>query len=156
MALPPLLAPLDVQVPSPTFVFSWMGCCVNAYNTADSESSDQFVYSYALWSLCDVEPVTERCTPSFDLPTWTDITCNPLGLEEQLYSRVLCRAEFLDSLRSALTSGGCLDDSEAFASIVSSCSVDSGSQYCALQDNLYDQIDSASTNCPNTAVMKPV
>ena len=99
-----------------------LGCCVNAYNITDSESRDRFVYSYALWSLCDVEPVTERCTPSFDLPTGTDATCNPLSLEEQLYSRVLCRAEFLDPLRSALTSRGCLDD---FAGIVSSCSVDS-------------------------------
>ena len=125
-----------------------LGCCVNAYNTTDSESSDRFVYSYALWSLCDVEPVTERCTPSFDLPTGTDVTCNPLSFQEQLFSRVLCRAEFLDSLRSALTSGGCPD--EASAGIVSSCSVDSGGQYCALLDNLYDQMDSASTNCPNT------
>ena len=125
-----------------------LGCCVNAYNTTDSESSDQFVYSYALWSLCDVEPVTERCTPSFDLPTGTDITCNPLSFQEQLFSRVLCRAEFLDSLRSALTSGACPD--EASAGILSSCSVDSGGEYCALLDNLYDQMDSASMNCPNT------
>ena len=125
-----------------------LGCCVNAYNTTDSESSDRFVYSYALWSLCNVEPVTERCTPSFDLPTGTDITCNPLSIQEQLISGILCRAEFLDSLRRALTSWGCPD--ETSAGIVSSCSVDRNGQYCALLDNLDDQMDSASTNCPNT------
>ena len=121
-----------------------LGCCVNAYNTTDSESSDQFVYSYALWSLCDVEPVTERCTPSFDLPNGTDITCNPLSFEEQLFSRVLCRAEFLDSQRRALTSEGCLDEA---AYLDSSCLVDSGGKYC---DYLYGQFVSASMNCPNT------
>ena len=129
-----------------------LGCCVNAYNatdnTTDSERSEQFGYSYSLWSLCDVEPVAERCTPSFDLPTGTDITCNPLSFREQLYSRVQCRAEFLDSLRRALTSEGCPD--EVSAGIVRSCSVDSGGEYCALRDNLNDQMDSASTNCPNT------
>ena len=130
-----------------TNIRTQLGCCVNAYNTTDSESSDQFVYSYALWSLCDVEPVTEQCTPSFDLPTGTDITCNPLSFQEQLYSRVLCRAEFFDSLRSALTSGGCPDET---AGLVSSCTVDSGGEYCALLDNLYDQLDNASMNCPNT------
>ena len=99
-----------------------------------------------------MEPVTERCTPSFDLPTANDVTCNPLNIQEQLYSRVLCRAEFLDSLHRALTSGGCLDDDEASAGIFSSCSVDSGGEYCALLDNLYDQMDSASTNCPDTDI----
>ena len=128
-----------------TNIRTQLGCCIIAYNTTDSES---IVYSYALWSLCDVEPVTERCTPSFDLPTGSDITCNPLSFQEQLYSGVLCRAEFLDSLRSSLTSGGCPDD--ASTSIVSSCSANSGGQYCELLDNLYDQMDSASTNCPNT------
>ena len=129
-----------------------LGCCVNVYNTTDnitdSESSDQFVYSYALWSLCDVEPVTERCTPSFDLPTGTVITCNPLSFGQQLYSRVLCRAEFFDSLRRALTSGGCPD--EASAGVLSSCLVDSDGQYCAFRGNLYNQMDSASMNCSNT------
>ena len=133
-----------------TSIRTQLGCCVNAYNTTDSDGSDQFVYSYALWSLCDVEPVTEQCTPSFDLPTANDVTCNPLNFQEQLYSRVRCRAEFLDSPRRALTSGGCLDDDEASAGIVSSCSVDSGGQYCALRDNLYNQMYSASTNCPDT------
>ena len=128
-----------------------LGCCVNAYNATDSESNDKFVYSYSLWSLCDVEPVTEQCTPSFDLPTANDVTCNPLSFQEQLYSRVICRAEFFDSLRSSLTSGGCLDEaSTASTGIVSSCSVHSGGQHCDLRDNLYDQMDSASTNCPNT------
>ena len=129
-----------------------LGCCVNAYNTTifgnSDQNSDQFVYSWSLWSLCGVEPVTERCTPSFDLPTGTDATCNLLDAQELLYSRVLCRAEFLESIHSALTSGGCPD--EYTTSLNSSCSVDGDGEYCALRDNLFDQFLNASTNCPNT------
>lgn len=66
---------------------------------------DRAAFSFSLWSLCGVEPVSEQCAPSFDLPTQTDPTCNPSSVfgEQTLYSRVLCRAEFIDSIDNELS-----------------------------------------------------
>lgn len=75
------------------------GCCVKVLN----DTSFQPVLSYSLWSLCGVEPVTEDCGPSpFDLPSERDPTCTLSNFLTPLYSRVLCRAEFLVSIRNAL------------------------------------------------------
>ena len=132
-----------------TTIRAELGCCVNAYNTTDLENSDQFVYNSALWSVCDVEPVTEQCASSFDLPTEIDTTCDARDFQELLYSSVLCRNKFFVSLRSALTNGGCSD--ELATGLASSCSVDGDGRFCILRDDLFDQLDSASMNCPNTS-----
>ena len=53
-----------------------LGCCVSVLNDSKRSDSDRQPYRYSLWSLCGVEPVTEQCATSFDLPTEIDPTCN--------------------------------------------------------------------------------
>jgi hypothetical protein len=127
-----------------------LGCCVSGYNyTTDPQS----IYRYSLWSLCSVEPIAEQCTPSFPLPDFIPGACNT-NFEEQLYSRVLCRTEFLESANNALwQTPGCTPffDTRDPRLI---CEVDEQGRHCDLQNNIYYQtyhklFDRASTACPS-------
>ena len=97
------------------------GCCVNVLNTTEQP----IVFSYSLWSRCGVDPVTEECTPSsFTIPAEIDPTCTDgVLLEERLYSRVLCRTEFINDLRDFGAS--CGQNSDPFDLVDSSdCAAD--------------------------------
>jgi hypothetical protein len=93
-----------------------------------------------------VEPITEQCTPSFPLPDFMPGVCST-NFQEQLYSRVLCRTEFLEATNDALRqTPGC---NPVFnTQDLSLCAVDEQGRYCDIQANNLD--GRASTACPNT------
>ena len=128
-----------------------LGCCVNAYNSTYPASAKPFIYSYSLWSLCGVEPITEQCTPNFDLPD--SHTCNQQEMQEvqnQVYSRAFCNREILEATSNALNAEGCdsgfnLDDTSEFE-----CLADEQGNYCSARDDLDDLANRASDDCRNT------
>ena len=132
-----------------------IGCCVIGLN-----SSFVFRYSYSPWSLCGVETVTEECAPSpVVLPTnpAIDYDCTQDILVERLYDNVLCRTQYLDSLRDA-TAEFCGNVS---FDIYSSCDVDNLSgRYCDISNNSQSQTSdlrqAASDNCADTSICAPL
>ena len=66
-----------------------LGCCVNIYNDSKLsrhwyEGSDRF--SYSLWTLCDVELVTEQCESTINSTrTQLDPTCTEADYNQQLH-----------------------------------------------------------------------
>ena len=109
-----------------------LGCCVNVFNNSLSGVYYPDPFRYSLWSLCGLEPVAEQCASNFDLPRPTfDLNCtrNSPTFLERLYSRVLCRYEFVQSLRNTLlTTDGCQNNSAL--SDVTTCAVNERGQYC--------------------------
>ena len=131
-----------------------LGCCVNAYNSTYPLSAKPFIYSYSLWSLCGVEPITEQCTPNFDLPDSS--TCNQQEfqkVQDQLYSRVFCNREILEATNNALNAEGC--DPPFNFDDTSVCLVDEQGNYCDARDDLYDLANRASDDCHNTTSCDP-
>ena len=67
-----------------------LGCCVNSFfnNTEVNEGSTPEALSYDLWSRCNVQPVTEECRSTIQLPQIeVDPTCDaPVFLEGSIES----------------------------------------------------------------------
>ena len=127
---------------------------MNAYNSTYPPSDVPFIYSYSLWSLCGVEPITEQCTPNFDLPD--SHMCNQQEfqeLQDQLYSRVFCNREILEATNNALNAEGC--DPPFNFDDTSVCLVDEQGNYCDARDDLYDLANRASDDCRNTNSCDP-
>jgi hypothetical protein len=121
-----------------------LGCCVSVYNSTDYPQS---IYRYSLWSMCNVEPITEQCTPSFPLHDFIPGACST-DYQQQLYSRVICRTEFLEATNDALQqTPGC----NPFFNTqdLSFCAVDEQGRYCELSD-LFLHVQLAQTACDNS------
>ena len=127
-----------------------LGCCVQLINSSRVFGGPLPLFSNALWVQCNVETVTEECTPSsFDLPE-IDPTCTDQVLSERLQSRVLCRREYIDSLNHALSATeGCEPLEED-----STCEANEQGRYCELLDT--DSLSTlANDNCRNTSTCDP-
>lgn len=127
-----------------------LGCCITGFNNTFARQ-----YFYSLWSLCGVETLTEECAPSpVVLPTnpVIDYDCTQDILVERLYDQVLCRTQYLDSLRDA-TAEFCGDVSY---DIYSTCDVDNQTnRYCDnfQSDEVMSNIrQAASDNCADTSI----
>lgn len=129
-----------------------LGCCVNALNISSEMDS---AFRYPLWSLCGLEPVTEQCTSSFDLPTsHSDLTCTEPDLYQQL-SRAYCRAEYVEPIRDVLrATGGCQDSVMSFDT---TCRANQDGFYCELLREFggRDAFTAAAANCADTSVCDP-
>jgi hypothetical protein len=103
-----------------------------------------------------VEPITEKCTPSFPLHDFIPGACNT-STQQPLYPRALCRTEFEEAINDALRqTPGCTptvtfqDDSL--------CVVDEQGRYCDLDqrhNNISDQLAHACRNtdiCDSTCI----
>ena len=97
-----------------------------------------------------MEPITEQCTPTFDLPA-DNHTCNQQEMQEiqnQVFSRNLCNRKFWEATNNAFKAEGC--DPPFDVDDTSRCLVDEQGNYCSLRDDLDDLANRASDNCRNT------
>ena len=118
------------------------------------------VFNYSLWSLCNVEPVTEACeSSSFELPEQDlgNPICTEPNLNEVLYRNVICRTEFIDSLQTALlATEGCQDEAnQVHAATIQGCAVNEENVYCLLLPDAITSLD-APLRCRNTDVCDPL
>ena len=103
-----------------------------------------------------MEPVTEQCTPSsFNLSVAVDPTCNVREFYKRLFSRVLCRREHVESLKSALE--GCPEELEYIDTL---CMVSEEGLYCLASFGFEDIFPlgttTVSTNCHDTSTCAPL
>ena len=123
-----------------------LGCCLTYITMIDRGIATAL--SNSLWSLCEVELVTEECAQGpIQLPeTDIDPTCGDPERQERLYNEVFCRTQYLDSLQDAFQ----LCDLEA------PCAVNEEGQYCFIATDLNAELNAASTNCNDTSTCDPL
>lgn len=142
-----------------TTVRSTQGCCVNVFNATAQrfrDSDKMALYDHALWSRCEVEPVSEQCPPStFQLPNKTDPTCTTTReLTSRLYSQVQCKREIAYHILSAAKVLDCPDIIEMFRD-PSFCGVDQEGQYCTTGPAANLTKSAISEECPETSTCDP-
>ena len=129
-----------------------LGCCISNFNNSDRY--DPTPYSNELWSLCDMETVTEECAPGFiELQeTAVDPSCTPAVLNERLFSEALCRRQFLESQRAAS-----IEFCDEETNTINDCTVNEFGRYCILEQvNYRSLINVASSSCTNTSTCDPL
>ena len=130
---------------------SKLGCCISIFNDSTSLLSNRLPFRNSLWSLCDVEPVTQQC-PSTIAETHIKASpkCTNLVYSERLYSDILCRQQYVGSTNDALQEVGCGSDT-FYTPILEFCAVDESDRYCQLTPSLLSsQFRLASRACPDT------
>ena len=144
-----LFAVMNAEPSLMNTVLDWGAVCIRTI-TPPPPNPKPFIYSYSLWSLCGVEPITEHCTLTFDLPA-DNHTCNQQEMQEiqnQVFSRNLCNRKFGEATNNAFKAEGC--DPPFDFDDTSRCLVDEQGNYCSLRDDLDDLANHASDNCRNT------
>ena len=130
---------------------SQLGCCISIINDSTSLLSNRLPFRNSLWSLCDVESVTQQC-PSTIAETHIKASpkCTNLVYSERLYSDILCRQQYVESTNDALHEVGCGSDT-FYTPMLEFCAVDESDQYCQLTPSLLSsQFRLASRACPDT------
>ena len=132
-----------------------LGCCINYLN--NTNFGDVSGFDNSLWSLCDVELVTEECAPGpIELPDTTSIDPICFTFFDHLYSEVLCRTQYLESLRDTYIESCGFDPTSTFET----CVIDEEGRYCeveqAMQDTNSPLFTAASTNCADTSICDPL
>lgn len=107
-----------------------MGCCVNLeFNSTLSPVYSPSVFTSALWSSCNVDPIMEQCTPStVELSQIQGGTCSTSSLIAQ-NGMIICNLDFLQPILDRLT-GGCEPYAQA---ALEQCGVDESNQPCYLR-----------------------
>ncbi len=120
---------------------SELGCCFNALNMSASAILD--------YSLCNVEPVTEKCRTSTiklrSIPI--DPTCNNISLPQRLWS-IVCRQRYVQDIRNALSATrGCQDYPYPGGTI---CHANKEGTYCFPLEEI-DDFTRVSESCGDTS-----
>lgn len=126
-----------------------LGCCINiGQNDSSNLIYDPEPFNYTLWSNCNVEPITEECTPStVNLPQRSGRTCTPSSLFEQL-NRVSCTRRYVEPVLKVLSATEGCDPIRQAA--LEQCGVNEFGTLCAQINSSTVQISSTSLVCENT------
>lgn len=118
-----------------------LGCCVNIFNDSASGSLyDPSLFRNSLWSLCGVEPVTEECEPSFELPqVELDPTCNSENFFQSIFPNVLCRRSYVELTRDVLADEGC-ENNDIFDQLLENCLANEDGQYCSITYQIHSYL----------------
>ena len=139
-----------------TAIQAELGCCINAYNDSNSHLYNPEPFRHSLWSLCEVEPVNDRCVSSIDLSkVRRDPACNDSVYNIRQLLNVQCRSGYVEPTRDALNARGCQDGS-FYSSTLSRCEMNTQGHYCATLPSLAPQFEAASVNCEDTSVCNPL
>ena len=138
-----------------TTIRAELGCCANVLNDTNF-GTVATVFNNSLWSLCNVEPVTEECEPGpITLPEIDiDPDCDAFSIRARKRDEVTCRTQYLESLRDA-TIESCGFYPNVFDS--DRCAVNEEGMYCDAipNDDFFVSID-ASDNCADTSTCDPL
>ena len=111
-----------------------LGCCVNSFFNESTEqdgipsSYRRDTFSYALWSNCGVETVTDECTASTVKVRRNDISPDALCNYVAENGNLLCTRNYLEPIVDALRDA---DGCEAFANgNMEQCGVNENGEYC--------------------------
>ena len=124
------------------------GCCINSINNTEiNEGLTPDIFSYDLWSRCNVQPVTEQCR-SVPLPqTEVDPSCDSsIFLEENIETS--CLSRFIEPVVDALMeTEGCQPLAQE---VLDSCRVNEMGERCAifgsLSNTLFIDVQDACRN----------
>ena len=132
-----------------------LGCCISYLNSTNN--GDNSGFDYSLWSLCDVELVTEQCGPGrIKLPNTTvDPTCN-LN-DNRFYTEAFCRAKYFLSERDTIAKN-CKVDPLDDTACNDTCIVNEEGKYCGADNNNdpNDIYNTALSNCADTSTCDPL
>ena len=130
-----------------------LGCCINYLN--NTNIGDNSGFDYSLWSLCNVELVTEECAPGLNLPNITiDPTCTGLD-DNRFYAEALCRAQYFESERDIIAKNCKIDP---FVDDNDTCTVNEEGKYCEADNNddPNDIYNTTFSNCADTSTCDPL
>ena len=129
-----------------TAIRAKLGCCISYLNNTDNRD-DVSAFNNSLWSLCDVELVTEKCTSGLNLPNTTvDPTHCPL---DKFYEEVFCRTQYFESDRITIAENCKFDPFD----LDDLCTVNEKGKYChAYEPNAHG----AFSNCADTSTCDPL
>ena len=125
-----------------------LGCCLNlAFNNSLSPFNTPELFSYALWSSCGVESITEECSNTVELPeTEIDFTCTTATFINEA-GALTCSERFLQPILDRLSE----DCSPYRLAALESCGVDESGQHCYEQaSELNIQFTAALSDCQDT------
>ena len=141
-----------------------LGCCINLLNNSRISSEEELKdFNYTLWSLCDVEPVTEECRLGPIQLTPTVLMINDCDSQDDLRRRrltdVFCSQDLRERLQGSV---GGFDNSEGCLNLTvlpEMCAVSEGGEYCELlpgnhndlfqaaEESCRDDVEACSSSC---------
>jgi hypothetical protein len=141
---------------------SELGCCINSFynNTGSHFGYLAPLFSYKVFSACDVPTITEQCVPEFDPETIDVVNTNDncsYAEGQQLLLSDVCTSTFYGEVRDALGDSSCdviLDFYRDY------CSVDANNEFCvATEHGIYDYltyIQPMTTYCTSQTTCSPM
>lgn len=118
-----------------------LGCCINAvYNNTESVLGNSGIaplFSDRVWSACGVPPITETCTPEFDIEDLNvpepSRTCNYTEISTRILNRA-CNAPVYEEIRREIEN---IDEcGETYLQFFRQlCGTDSDGVYCTAIEN---------------------
>ena len=135
-----------------------LGCCITLFNYTDAPA-----FNNSLWSLCNVEVVSDQeCASAGPIQLPDSITVDPTcTTNNNSFStrsqEITCRAQYMESLFDTIMEFEECDIS--ISDINDLCSINEEGEYCQLvQDDTAERfiITDASTNCADTDICDPL
>ena len=130
-----------------------LGCCIKYYN--DTEFGHP-AFNNSLWSLCNVEVVTEECGQGLlKLPeTIIDPTCD----DNRIYHELICRTQYLESQLDIITESCKFINTDTLSlDSITDCTVNEEGKYCKAELDYTSSVSFAAFyNCANTSTCDPL
>ena len=137
-----------------------LGCCINVgLNDSSSSVYTPEQFTYALWSTCSVEPVTEECSPStVNLRQRSGRPCTEVAYIEQTLS-IWCTRRFVEPVLEKLAATpGCELTLQSTLKTLELCAVNEEGQFCILKHPVlfdHDQYQNVSDICDDVETCEP-